>query len=298
MEKKEQIQALSTVFFSDLEKNEANEKSIKILEENKKYGVRIVTIVDPEYPRFLKNSYNYPLILFVMGNVPQGDWISFIGSREISSTGIKITKKMVEEFCVKDNMVCVTGLARGVDTIAAQTARRVVGYLPCPINTVYPPENMNLFEEILSEKGCLISEIPIGFSFNKQSFLDRNRLITGSSLAVVVPEMGPNSGTTHAVHCGILQTKPVFIANPSIEADYQSFEWMKSITKLDFENSMKSIFKFKNNEIQSSFEEMKKANLISSKEEPCVFAVKGKSDYQGMRKIINISKKFHSGKIF
>ena len=123
--------------------------------------------------------------------------IAVVGSREMTSRGESLTKKFVKEF-VKKGYTIISGLARGIDTVAHQTALRqggrTIAVLGNGPDIVYPSENKALAEKII-KSGALISPYPPGTKPFPKNFLARNRIIVELSKAVLVVEGKRRSGT-------------------------------------------------------------------------------------------------------
>ena len=145
--------------------------------------------------------------LFLLGKLLPSDKraVAVVGSRKMTKRGMELTRKYVKEL-VKENITIVSGLARGIDTIAHVTALknggRTIAVLGSGLDVIYPPENKKLAEDI-TKSGCLISGFPYGTKPEGKNFLARNRIIVKLSLAVLVIEGLRRSGTlSTASHAG------------------------------------------------------------------------------------------------
>lgn len=111
--------------------------------------------------------------------------------------------RMTEKICVHTDLVIVTGLALGCDTVAAKAALAagipVIAVLPSGTSNIYPRSNRALAEEIVKKGGCLISEHPPGAGAEKWKFIARDRLMAEIADTVIVIECGEYSGTMHTV---------------------------------------------------------------------------------------------------
>ena len=153
------------------------------------------------------NSFKFNEELYVLGEIKDVDKrsIAVVGSREMSERGKFLTERFVKYF-VKDKVTIISGLARGIDTIAHKSALkyggRTIAVLGSGIDVIYPPENRRLSEEII-KNGALVSGFANGTKPLPQNFLARNELIVRMSQAVLVIEGKKRSGTiSTANHAG------------------------------------------------------------------------------------------------
>ena len=182
------------------------------LRENR---IECQTLEDKNYPENLKNIDNPPFVLFVKGNLKANDrWaIAVVGSRRMSSYGELVTKKLVKDL-VGFNLTIVSGLARGIDTMAHKTALRFKGrtiaVLPCGLDIVYPSENKNLVKQIIDKGGAVVSEYPPGFRVSRGNFPARNRIVSGLSLGALIIEGAERSGSLITARLAGEQGREVF----------------------------------------------------------------------------------------
>lgn len=192
----------------------------KEVDEIKSHNVRIIRYTDEEYPESLRYIDDSPIILYVRGRFIKKDKyaVAIVGSRNMTEYGKRITE-MISSELVSYGITVVSGMARGIDTVSHKSALKAKGrsiaVLGSGLDSPYPPENKELFDE-LSEKGCVISEFPMGTPPNKENFPQRNRLISGLSLGVLVVEAAAKSGSLITAGYALEQGKDVFAVPGSI----------------------------------------------------------------------------------
>jgi DNA processing protein len=194
----------------------------QVLESVYKLGVEVITLEDDLYPRRLKEINNPPPLLFLKGEyIPTDEWaVAIVGTRKVSSYGKQVTQELAE-FLVAHDITIVSGLARGVDALAHQTALqhsgRTIAVLGCGVDVVYPPEHRELSAKIEKE-GVLISDYFPGTPPESVNFPPRNRIISGLSLATIVVEAGSKSGALITATYAAEQGRDVFALPGSIYA--------------------------------------------------------------------------------
>ncbi|MFH1601565.1 MAG: DNA-processing protein DprA [Candidatus Shapirobacteria bacterium] len=161
--------------------------------------ITILTWQDKHYPKVLKNIINPPPVLYVKGKLPSSKKaLAVIGSRSASVYGRQNTQKFVQDL-VKNKITIISGLARGIDAIAHQTALdnngQTIAVLGSGINVAYPYQNKNIYLKIINGGGAVISEFPPFYPPYAPNFIQRNRIISGLSKAVLVVEAGKRSGS-------------------------------------------------------------------------------------------------------
>lgn len=162
--------------------------------------------------------------LFVLGEIKESDRraVAVVGSRDMTERGRELTIKFVKEL-VKEKITIVSGLARGVDTVAHQTALdnggRTIAVLGSGIDVIYPPENKKLSEEVI-KNGALVSGFPNGTKPYPKNFLARNQIIVKMSLAVLVIEGKRRSGTISTANHAANESVEVFAIKGSEATDY------------------------------------------------------------------------------
>lgn len=140
--------------------------------------------------------------------------VAIVGARKMTTYGETWAFKFAKELA-ELGIVVVSGLATGIDSAAHRGALagggRTVALLGTPIDKIYPAENQSLFESILAEDGCVLSELAAGAKYYpKTTFLERNRLIAGLSDAVIVVEADLRSGSLNTASHALEQGVPLF----------------------------------------------------------------------------------------
>lgn len=157
-----------------------------------------------------------PSEFFIAGNkelLQETRRISVIGTRNPSKKGIEQTQKIVA-FLVKNDVVIISGLARGIDTIAHKKAieesGRTVAVIGTPLNECYPKENKTLQDDIMKEH-LVISQFRMGSAIHPSNFPIRNRTMALISHASIIIEAGEKSGTMHQGWEALRLGRPLFI---------------------------------------------------------------------------------------
>jgi len=183
-------------------------------------GVQVITWDDAIYPRRLKEIDQPPPVLFVRGSINvEDDWaVSVVGTRRVTPYGRQVASE-IARYLAQNGVTVVSGLARGVDAIAHQTAMqaggRTLAILGSGVDTIYPPEHRKLAEDI-SRQGAVISDYPLGTQPESRNFPPRNRIIAGLSLATIVVEAGETSGALITAEFAVEQGRDVFSVPGSI----------------------------------------------------------------------------------
>ncbi len=162
-----------------------------------KCSASLISFWDERYPESLRHIHDPPAVLYLRGLLPKNDCFAIVGSRRSTASGLLFTKEISCELA-KRGVCIVSGLARGIDTAAHRGALSAEGHtiavLGCGIDQVYPPENQQVFDQIL-EKNAIISEFPPGVQPLAGHFPGRNRIISGLSRGVLIVEAADRSGS-------------------------------------------------------------------------------------------------------
>lgn len=187
-------------------------------------GARAEFIVrgDAEYPQSLENIFNPPAILYYKGDVSllKSRCLGVVGTREPSMYGRQCTEKFVEALA-KLRLTIVSGLARGVDSIAHRVTLmndgKTIAVMATGIDVVFPVTNAVLSDDIAA-KGLVITEYAPGTPALAYNFPERNRLISGLSEGVLVTEAGNKSGSLITADCAIKQGKELFVIPSAVNS--------------------------------------------------------------------------------
>lgn len=178
-------------------------------------NIELIHIYDKYYPKKLKTIYDKPIVLYIKGNksILNEFSLAIIGCREHTKYG-EIVAKNIAYKIAKNNIVTISGLARGIDSIAHKETLKAKGktiaVIGSSIDNIYPEENKELAKEIIKNGGTIISEYVVGTKPQKMNFPARNRIISGMTDGVVVIEAKRKSGTMITVDFALEQGKEVF----------------------------------------------------------------------------------------
>lgn len=210
---------LNTTHNFDSTKRQYEKEVEKLINLN----VQVITYWDDEYPQQLKEIFYPPIILYVLGNLDKNDEqsISIVGTRSNTDYGKSVTSYFASELASQD-MTIVSGMARGIDSIAHKSAikanGRTIAIIGSGLDNIYPPENKGLFGNII-ENGAVISEFPLGTKPDAQNFPKRNRIIAGFSLGTLVIETKENGGAMQTAKFAFDQNKDVFAVPGNITSE-------------------------------------------------------------------------------
>ncbi len=178
-------------------------------------GVTLVAMGSELYPPQLCEIYDPPLVLYVRGNprtlLDLG--IAVIGTRHPTPYGLGMAERLSADLA-NCGLVIISGLARGIDSIAhkgaVQARGRTIAVFGTGVDIIYPRENRKLADQILELGGALVSEFPLNTGPTPHNFPLRNRIISGLSRGVLVVEAGEYSGTRITSRCALEQCREVF----------------------------------------------------------------------------------------
>lgn len=179
--------------------------------------IKQVSIENEIYPESLKKISGPPKVLYHIGNLPKKDEICFavVGTRQPTPYGQQATLQIAGELS-DAGLTIISGMAPGIDTFAhkicIEKKKRTVAVLGTGLDekSVYPQQNLELFRQIIKYGGCLISEFAPGTPGYPNNFRQRNRIISGLSLGVLVVEAKEKSGSLITADYSKIQNKKLF----------------------------------------------------------------------------------------
>ena len=183
-----------------------------------KLKCRYTTILSEDYPPSLRVLKDPPFVLFYYGDLSLTNLasISMVGMREPDDYGKKMAETITK--AIRDDFVIVSGMAKGIDGICHQNARKTIAVLGCGIDFCYPACHHELYE-VIKKDGLVLSEYPEKTKPERSYFPFRNRLVAGLGQAIIVIQAKQKSGTMITVTHALEQGKPVF-AVPCRIGDY------------------------------------------------------------------------------
>ena len=179
-------------------------------------GIRLLCPDSSGYPLSLQQISTPPTVLYWQGELQDAEnpCLAFVGSRGCTAYGKQQTRRLIKELAqYVPEMIIVSGLAKGIDTVAHEAALesglKTIAVLAGGLQHIYPPENKRLAAEIL-KNGALVSEFPLGVKPLARNFPIRNRVISGLSMGTVVTEARKKSGAKITAAFALEQNREVF----------------------------------------------------------------------------------------
>ncbi|MFQ6130981.1 MAG: DNA-processing protein DprA [Armatimonadota bacterium] len=177
-------------------------------------GAHLLTIQDEAYPHWLKEIYDPPPLLYVRGEMERRDEqaVAIVGTRNCSNYGVVQAGRLAADLA-RRGFTIISGLARGIDAAAHEGALdaggRSIGVAACGLEVDYPKGHAEL-KDRLAESGALLSELPLGTRPDRGRFPQRNRIVSGLALGVVVVEAPGKSGALITAGLALDQGREVF----------------------------------------------------------------------------------------
>lgn len=219
----EQKTALAiTTFFRQGAPPDAREFADDQLRRMQKGEVLFTTLWDSDYPSHLRKIYDPPPFLFLRGTLLDRDAaaVAIVGTRTPSAYGNRIADRFAADMAAR-GITVVSGLARGIDTVAHTAALRAGGrtiaVIGSGLDVFYPPENRSLAARI-EGRGAVLSEFPMGTKPDAMNFPQRNRTVSGLSLGTLVIETGTEGGAMITARTALDQNREVFAIPAPVDA--------------------------------------------------------------------------------
>ncbi len=179
-------------------------------------GIRLVTVLDPDYPTNLRAVHDRPPLLFVAGALDPTDAhsIAVVGTRDPSPAAVEGAQAIAGHLADRRYTV-ISGLATGIDT-AAHTATlakrsRTIAVIGSGLAHSYPPQNATL-QRTIATRGAVVSQFWPEMRPSRRSFPMRNGVMSGLSLGTVVVEASETSGARVQARLALAHGRPVFLA--------------------------------------------------------------------------------------
>ena len=204
-----------------MQKNASDSFLDKKIKELEKFGIEVISIESEAYPELLKEISEPPLVLYTRGDasILNKKCLAVVGTRSATSYGREVATSFCKKL-IKAGLVLVSGLAYGIDTCVANSSVSLtsptIAVLGGGLDNIYPAQNTNLANLIVNNGGCLVSEYPIGVKPTKGSFLERNRIVSGLSLGVLVVEAGDKSGAQSTANDAVSEGRELFVVPGNI----------------------------------------------------------------------------------
>jgi DNA processing protein len=200
------------------------ERATADIERWRDQGMRLLTVLDAEYPDNLRSVHDRPPLIFVSGELRSEDArsVAVVGTREASASGAAQASEVAEHL-IAAGFTVVSGLAAGIDTAAhtASLARggRTIAVVGTGLLRVYPPQNAELQRRIVGQ-GAVISQFWPEAPPSRQSFPMRNAVMSGLTLASVVVEATRTSGARVQARLALAHGRPVFLLSRLLREDW------------------------------------------------------------------------------
>jgi DNA processing protein len=192
------------------------------LEESRKLGVKLLSRGSNGYPKAIETISDPPLLLYCQGEIVRQDElaVAIVGSRRCTVYGRQQAEKFAT-MLARAGVTVISGLARGIDAAAHQGALagggRTIAVMGTGLAEIYPPEHRELAAQV-SQHGALLTEFKLHQTPHAGHFPQRNRIISGLSVAVVVIEAGRSSGALHTARHAMEQGREVLAVPGRIDS--------------------------------------------------------------------------------
>lgn len=198
---------------------ELAKRELEILEELQQRGrpLKLYFFGDEEYPPYLAQCFDAPLVLYVKGQIPSDPMISFVGTRRNTHYSLDVLEYLMEGIAaLRPDITIVSGLAYGVDKLSHQTALKYglksIGVVAHGHYTLYPSSHRELAEQMIATGGGVVTEYPYRTRALPQRFVQRNRIVAGLSLGTIVVESAERGGSLITANIAFDYGRSVLVA--------------------------------------------------------------------------------------
>jgi DNA processing protein len=261
----------------------------KILE----LGVQLILLDSPKYPKLLKEIYNPPFGIYIMGEIQENEKIpiSIVGTRKATNEGKNISKKFSRKLN-ENGFLIISGLAFGIDISAHESCvelnQKTIAVIASGVDNISPRSNYKVAKKILDNSGAIISEYPIGAKPFPNRFIERNRIISGLSKGILIIEAPKSSGALITARFATEQNRDIFVVPGSI--NNQNYIGSNNLIKngaqlVTSPQDILDAYEIKNETAQAI-----KAESFSSEEKIILDVIKNNTGDASIDKIIMITK--------
>ena len=190
----------------------------------KNHNIQVITSSDSEFPRLLKEITPPALILYIKGSADllNQKAVAIVGTRKATDYGLQVAKDLASSLS-SAGLVVVSGLAFGIDAQAHKTTLenkgKTIAVLGSGLDAISPQSNYWIAEQILKKDGAIVSEYPLRYPASRFTFPERNHIISGLSLGVIVVEAGFKSGALITARAALEQNREVFCVPGNIYSE-------------------------------------------------------------------------------
>lgn len=206
-------------YWQNWQKDKAWKLDLSLVE---KHGVQLVPFNHPQFPKALLDVPDHPALLYIRGTLKPQDQrgLAVVGTRNASIYGNEMAESISQRLAA-NGFTVISGLARGIDTAAhrgALESGRTIAVIGSGLANLYPPENHGLADKIV-QNGALISEFPMATPPDRQNFPQRNRIVSGMSMATLLIEAPIKSGAMITMDRARMQKRQLFALPGRVDSD-------------------------------------------------------------------------------
>jgi len=189
-----------------------------------KEGMRLLTVLDADYPENLRAVHDRPPLIFVAGQLQPADArsVAVVGARRATPAGVSRARAIARHLAERGYTVA-SGLAAGIDTAAHSAALssggRTIAVIGTGLHRSYPPENAALQRRIAAQC-AVVSQFWPDAPPTRRTFPMRNATMSGLALATVIVEAAQTSGSRMQARLALEQGRPVFLLDSLLEQEW------------------------------------------------------------------------------